>query len=141
MTNLEGKAAFITSLGASGCHSKLFGCSFCCAHGLRGAGQNQDNQPANLHIGIDLECPESYYHAINRGEPLTVGRGAPTREELKQQKASMRQLSQSFQAVLPNLTETEKESYQERARILGETAAMRWVVEKQGTGAPGQGRP
>jgi hypothetical protein len=63
------------------------------------------------------------------------------KEELKQQKLSIRQLSQSFQSVLPNLTEMEKENFEEREKIYGEVAAMRWVVEQRGTDTPSQGRP
>ena len=62
-------------------------------------------------------------------------------EELKQQKLSIRQLYENFQSILPNLTETEKENFEEREKIYGEIPAMRWVVGQRGTGTPSQGRP
>lgn len=62
-------------------------------------------------------------------------------EELKQQKLSIRQLSQTFQSVLPSLSEMEKENFEEREKIYGEIPAMRWVVEQRGSGAPSQGHP
>lgn len=60
-------------------------------------------------------------------------------EQLKQQKASIRALAGEFQAVFPTLTETEQENYAERARISGELAAMRWLVEQRGANTPSQG--
>ena len=62
-------------------------------------------------------------------------------EELKQQKLSIRQLYESFQSILPNLTETEKENFEEREKSYGEIPAMRWVMEQRGTGTPSQGHP
>jgi len=61
------------------------------------------------------------------------------KEELKQQKASMRELSKSFQAAFPSLTETEQENYYERVKIYGEIPAMRWVVEQRGANTSSQG--
>ena len=63
------------------------------------------------------------------------------KEELKQQRASIRQLSQSFQSAVPNLTETEMENFEERERIYGELPAMRWIVEQRGTKSTRQGGP
>jgi len=61
------------------------------------------------------------------------------KDELKQQRASMRELSQSFQAAFQGLTETQRENYSERARIYGELSTMRWLVEQRGANTPSQG--
>ncbi len=54
--------------------------------------------------------------------------------ELKQERTSLGQLSQSFQAAVPSLSEAEQENFMERQNILGEVAAMRWVVEQHSAG-------
>jgi len=53
-------------------------------------------------------------------------------DENKQQKAVFRELSVSFGAVYPTLTEVERASYAERVKIYGELEAMRWLKAKQG---------
>ncbi len=53
-------------------------------------------------------------------------------QELKQQKAMLSQLDKSFEAIQPGLTEVEKVSFQERVKIYGEVAAMRWLVQQHG---------
>ncbi|HEV2437203.1 MAG TPA: hypothetical protein VG077_14515 [Verrucomicrobiae bacterium] len=50
-------------------------------------------------------------------------------QQLKQQKASFRELDVSFQSAFPHLTEEEKVSYIERSQTHGELDAMRWVVQ------------
>jgi len=93
-------------------------------------------------VGIALEAialsnldPNTSYAFLDGKTP------SQCKEELKQQKLSIRQLYQSFQSILPNLTETEKENFEEREKIYGEIPAMRWVVEQRGTGTPSQSRP
>ena len=51
-------------------------------------------------------------------------------QELKQQKSMLSQLDKSFEAMQPGLTEAEKVSFQERVKIYGEVAAMRWLVQQ-----------
>jgi len=50
--------------------------------------------------------------------------------ELKQQKASLRALTQATQDALPNMTEAELLSYTERQRLYGELEAMRWLQQR-----------
>ncbi len=54
-------------------------------------------------------------------------------DENKQQKAAFRELSVSFGAVYPTLTEVERASYAERVKIYGEIEAMRWLKAKLAT--------
>jgi hypothetical protein len=51
-------------------------------------------------------------------------------EQYKEQKAAFRELSQNFQAVLPNLTSEEMTDYRERQKIYGELPAMQWVIQQ-----------
>ena len=53
-------------------------------------------------------------------------------EEIKQQKATLSQLDKSFEAIQSSLTDAEKVSFQERMKIYGEVAAMRWLVQQHG---------
>lgn len=93
-------------------------------------------------VGIALEAIALLNLEPNTSYAFLDGKTPSQRtEELKQQKLSIRQLSQSFQSALPNLTEMEKENFEEREKIYGEIAAMRWVMEQRGTGTPSQGRP
>jgi hypothetical protein len=50
--------------------------------------------------------------------------------ELKQQKVALRELTQSFESIVPTMTEAETISYAERAKIYGEVAAMRWLQQQ-----------
>lgn len=59
--------------------------------------------------------------------------------ELKQQRASLKELTQSFNAAYPNLSEAEMLSYSERARIYGEVQAKRWVQQQHGMTTPNSG--
>jgi hypothetical protein len=52
--------------------------------------------------------------------------------ELKDQKAVLGQLQKNFDAVYSNLTDAEKINFQDRVKIYGEVAAMRWVVQQHG---------
>lgn len=51
-------------------------------------------------------------------------------EELKQQKAALRELTSSFQAIAPTMTEAERVSYVERAIMFGDVAAKQWVLQQ-----------
>jgi len=51
-------------------------------------------------------------------------------QQIKEWKASIRELSQNFEAAYPGLTEEEMASYAERMKIYGEIDAMRWVVQQ-----------
>ena len=51
--------------------------------------------------------------------------------ELKQQRVSLRTLTQVTQDALPNLTEAELLSYTERQRLYGELEAMRWLQQRR----------
>jgi hypothetical protein len=53
-------------------------------------------------------------------------------QELKQQKAMLSQLDNSFEAIAPGLTDAEKVSFQQRVKIYGEVTAMRWLVRQHG---------
>lgn len=57
-------------------------------------------------------------------------------QQLKEQKASFKELSQNFGAAYPNLTEAEMASYLERMKIYGEVEAMRWVVQQHPSNNP-----
>ena len=51
-------------------------------------------------------------------------------QQIKEWKASMKELSQNFVAVYPNLTSEEMASYIDRIKIYGEVEAERWVVQQ-----------
>ena len=53
-------------------------------------------------------------------------------QELKQQKTALSQLEKSFEAIQSGLTDAENVSFQERVKIYGEVAAMRWLVQQHG---------
>jgi hypothetical protein len=59
-------------------------------------------------------------------------------QDLKQQKAMLSQLATNFGAIEPNLADAEKVSFQERVKIYGEVAAMRWLVQQHGNPQNGQ---
>jgi len=58
--------------------------------------------------------------------------------EIKQQEAILGQLSKSFEAIQPGLTDAEKVSFQERVNIYGEVAAMQWILQQHGNLPGGQ---
>ena len=58
-------------------------------------------------------------------------------QELKQQKSMLSQLDKSFEAIQPGLTDAEKVSFQERVKIYGEIAAMRWLQQEHGNSQNG----
>jgi hypothetical protein len=49
--------------------------------------------------------------------------------ELKQERVSIRAISQNFRDALPNMTEAELLSYTDRQRMYGELEAMRWLQQ------------
>src|SRR6266850_1577969 len=53
--------------------------------------------------------------------------------ELKEQRVSLRGLTQAIQDALPNMTEAELLSYTERQRLYGELEAMRWLQQRRST--------
>jgi len=59
-------------------------------------------------------------------------------QELDQQKATLVQLDNSFNAIEPGLNDSEKVSFLERAKIFGQIAAMRWLQQQHGNPQNGQ---
>jgi hypothetical protein len=49
---------------------------------------------------------------------------------MKQQRAVYSQLAQSFEAVEPEMSESETIGYQQRVKIYGELPAMQWVIQQ-----------
>ena len=58
--------------------------------------------------------------------------------EKKQQRVSIRELSQNLSSVLPTMSEDQMASYWERQKIYGELEAMRWLVQ-QSAATPNSG--
>jgi hypothetical protein len=63
-----------------------------------------------------------------------LGGKSPTERlaELKEQRTSLRGLTQATQEALPNMSEAELLSYTERQRLYGELEAMRWLQQRRG---------
>jgi hypothetical protein len=87
----------------------------------------------NQLLGIAVETmmfqqldPNTSYDFLDGETP------AQKLEELKQQKIALSQLDKSVQAIQPGLTDAEIVSFQERTRIYGEVAAMRWLLQQHG---------
>lgn len=57
--------------------------------------------------------------------------------ELKDQKFKLSQLQKDFDANYSNLTDAGKVNFQERVKIYGEVAAMRWVIQQHGNAPDG----
>lgn len=57
-------------------------------------------------------------------------------QQLKEQKASYRELLNNFQAAYPQLTEEEMGGYFEQIKLHGELDAMRWAVQQHPPGNP-----
>jgi hypothetical protein len=53
--------------------------------------------------------------------------------ELKQQRASIRELTQNLNSVLPTMSEDQMANYWERQKIYGELEAMRWLAQQSAT--------
>jgi hypothetical protein len=64
------------------------------------------------------------YDFLNGETPSEVIQG------LSQQKKSMIQMMQNFNAIYPNLTEDEMVNYTERSKIYGELPAMQWLIQQ-----------
>ena len=58
--------------------------------------------------------------------------------EKKQQRVSIRELSQNLSSVLPTMSEDQMASYWERQKIYGELEAMRWLMQ-QSAATPNSG--
>ena len=54
-------------------------------------------------------------------------------DEIKQQRGSLQELTRSYRAIYPNLTEAELLTLKERQKIQGDVPAMRWVIQRFGT--------
>lgn len=61
-----------------------------------------------------------------------LGGETPTQRlaELKQQRASIRELNQNLNSFLPTMSEDQMANYWERQKIYGELEAMRWLVQQ-----------
>jgi hypothetical protein len=91
----------------------------------------------NRLVGIATEAialnqldPNTSYDFLNGQTPGQV------LQQLKEQKASYRELSTSFRAVYPQLTDEDLAGYVERSKINGELEAMRWVVQQHPPASP-----
>jgi lipopolysaccharide export system protein LptA len=51
-------------------------------------------------------------------------------QEREQQRKSLSQLAKSVDAVFPEMTEEEENSYFDRSKIYGEVDAMRWMLQQ-----------
>jgi hypothetical protein len=68
----------------------------------------------------------------NRSYDFLGGKSPQDRlAELKEQRVSLRGLTQAIQDALPNMTEAELLSYTERQRLYGELEAMRWLQQRR----------
>jgi hypothetical protein len=93
----------------------------------------------NQLVGVNIETMMLQQLDPNTGYGFLDGQTpAQKLAELKQQKADLSQLDKSFQAIAPNLTDAERVSFQERTKIYGEVAAMRWLVQQHGQPQSGQ---
>jgi len=57
-------------------------------------------------------------------------------QELTQQRKAIAQISQSFKAIYPNLTEEEMVNYSKQMQIYGEVDAEKWVIRQHPPGNP-----
>jgi hypothetical protein len=85
---------------------------------------------ADQNIALAKLDPNTSYDFLNGQTPGQV------LQQLKEQKASYRELSASFRAVYPQLTEEELVGFVERSKINGELEAMRWVVQQHPAASP-----
>lgn len=82
-------------------------------------------------VGMSIQAISLQQLDQNTGYSFLGGETPAQRsQELKQQRAALRELSQSFQSIAPTLSEAEMVSYAERAKIYGEAAAMRWLQQQ-----------
>ena len=91
------------------------------------------NYIANQLAAIAVESMMLEQLNSNTGYDFLGGETPSQRlRELKDQKAMLGKLTADFDAVPSNLTDAEKVNFQERVKIYGEIAAMRWVVQQHG---------
>ena len=57
-------------------------------------------------------------------------------QQFKEQKASLKELTQNFGAIYPNLSPEEMAGFSERMKIYGQIDAMRWVVQQHPPTSP-----
>jgi hypothetical protein len=62
--------------------------------------------------------------------------GQFTQESKQQKKSTLYPLIQSYEAVKPNLTDSEMLGYQERVKIYGDIPAMQWVIQQHSQNNP-----
>ena len=79
---------------------------------------------ADENIVLSKLDPNTIYDFLNGQTPAQV------LQQLKDQRASDRELIGNFSAAYSLLTQDEMTSYVERMKIYGETAAMQWVVQQ-----------
>jgi hypothetical protein len=60
-------------------------------------------------------------------------------DELKQERASIKELTKGLHPVFSAMSEAERVSYWERVKIYGELEAMRWLQQQHSSPAPRQG--
>jgi hypothetical protein len=96
------------------------------------------NYILNQLAGIAVESMMLEQLNVNAGYDFLGGETPGERlRQLKDQKAILGQLQKNFDAINSNLTDAEKVNFQERVKIYGEVAAMRWVVQQHGNSQPG----
>lgn len=94
---------------------------------------------ANQLAGTDIEIMMLQSLGQNTSYDFLDGATPGERlQDLRQQRAALAELGQRFDAIKPALTDAEKMSFEERAKIYGETAAMHWVLQQHGVQQTGQ---
>jgi hypothetical protein len=68
--------------------------------------------------------PNTSYDFLNGETP------SQALQEREQQRKSLSQLAQSVNAIFPEMTEEEENSYFERSKIYGEVDAMQWLIQQ-----------
>jgi hypothetical protein len=87
----------------------------------------------NQRVGMAVEAMMLEQLDPNTSYDFLGGETAGQRlQELKQQTATLDQLDKSFNAIEPGLTDAEKVSFEERMKIYGGVAAMRWLLQQHG---------
>jgi hypothetical protein len=93
----------------------------------------------NQRAGMAIESLMLEALDPNTGYDFLEGETAGQRlQELKQQTAALDQLDKSFHALEPRLTDAEKVSFEERAKIYGGTEAIQWLLRQHGNPPSGQ---
>jgi len=89
---------------------------------------------ADENIVLAQLDPNTSYDFLNGQTPAQV------LQQLKDQRASERELIGNFPAAYSLLTQDEMTSYTERMKIYGETAAMQWVIQQHPSNASQSGQ-